>query len=249
MTIRRWQLLPLLLLLCAQTRPATMPATSATAPGSMPASMPATTQSVQGEVRQVVLSMLVMMREGDRAGLLALCHSENPGQKKRAEAMMELGIEAHRVNKAAVARWGALGDNVVEQFASEKEFKRLTQAMSKATVMIEETSARVEPAETEAEGDDLDVIFLKRVGGRWLIDFSKILEEPTDASPAAEQNNEFLKELLFVKNTLIQLNKDIESGKYAKALDAKTFFDKAVEENMKKSGDEVKDGASAVPSK
>jgi len=134
----------------------------------------------------------------------------------------------------------------VEQFASEKEFKRLTQAMSKATVMIEETSARVEPAETEAEGDDLDVIFLKRVGGRWLIDFSKILEEPTDASPAAEQNNEFLKELLFVKNTLIQLNKDIESGKYAKAQDAKTFFDKAVEENMKKSGDEVKDGASAV---
>lgn len=226
MLTRRWLLIPLAMMLCAQTRPATAPATA-------PATGPATTQSADGEIRQVVLKMLVAMREGERAKLLALCYTEDATQKKSMEAVMDLGLAAHKANKIALARWGQAGDIVFDQFASEREYKHLTEAMSKGAITLDGNSARLEPAATEAEGDDVDVIFLKRVGGRWLLDFSKMLEEPAVNDPAVG-NKPFVDQMNFLKNTVTQLGADIEAGKYKRPQDAKAVLDKAVDENAKK---------------
>lgn len=229
MVTRRWLLIPLALVLCAQTQPATIPA----------GLMTAATQSAQGEIRQVVLKMLVTMREGQRENLLALCYSENPNQQRCVEATMDLGIQASRVNKIALLRWGKAGDNVMENYASESEFTRLTQAMSKGSVRIDGLSAQLEPAVTDVDNDDISTVFLKNVNGQWRVDFSRILEDMHEPAAGQEksQSDPLARQTDFLKQQtqlIVQLGKDIEAGKYRSAREAKTAFDQQSETLAKK---------------
>ncbi len=236
--MKKYRLLALLMVMMSAQRPVLADKAAATqaADASAATTMPAAASSPESAVRSAVLKVFSAMHEGDRKTFLANCHTITPAQVKTAEAVVDLGIEAYRVNKIAMARWGQSGDGVVEQFGSEREFKRMIAAFSNSTVAIDGASARVEPNVGDNGDDDINSVYMKLVGGRWLMDFDKMIEEPDDTDVALPADTPFLTMLKKAKTAMTRLGADIEAGKYKTPQEAGENFQRAIEQQQRQPG-------------